>query len=604
MAGLRGVKRTLFLTLVTLFAVATFFVVVATANVDGGIFGWNLGPDGQTLIYVTPGGPAARAGIRVNDEIDWRTLPLLGRANLGLVQSTAPGDKLTVTIVRNGQRHRVTLTAVPWGTAVQQSQRAVYFAALFLLAIGIVLVYLRPTRMTWGFLLSFLGTLAGVYQLWTQDALWKFLLGNGGGAMLTGASAAGILIFMSRFPSDHPRGALRVWDRAAIPFGVAAGALALSVVLLTAFSPTPPPAFLILLYEYIIQGLFIVVALGALITAYIVTSGSDRQRIIPVLLTFTLFVGSTMAVTIFNDLITDVAETAIVNGILMFSMVALAIAVAHGIIRHRVIDVSFAVSRTIVYTALTSIVVGVFILIDFVSSKMLDRLQVTLTLEACAALAFGIWLNALHARIDRFVDVVLFRRRHLAEARLERVSRSLGHTESAPFIDEALVVEACDALALASAAVFRRQGDEPYKRVYERGWQPQHVHVLAKDDHLVVNLLAELQPIDLTTVRWSHHEAPSENAQPLLAIPFVVRHDVLGFALYSGHVGGEALDPDEQGVLVRLCDAAASAYEHVNVQNLINEAARLRVQNDLLREMVDPFIPGHLQGESRSPELA
>lgn len=601
---MRTVIRALVLSLVALFAIVTFFVLVSTPNIYGGIFGWNLGPDGKTLIYVTPGGPAAQAGIRANDQIDWQTLPLSGRANLGLVQSSAPGSHLTLTIIRDGHPRRVTLAAQVWTSPVQNSERAFYLAELFLVVIGIFLVYRRPTRMTWAFLLSFLGSVVGVYQIWTASSLWSFLVGNGAVAILTGTSAAGMLIFMSRFPSDHPRGALRLWDRAALPFGIAIAAIGLSVVLLTALPPVPPPAFLVLLYEYVFQVLFILAALAALVTAYILAGGSDRQRIIPVLFTFALFVATNVSLTIFNELYTDATLTMIATIVNIVSMITLAFAVAHGVIKHRVIDVSFAVSRTIVYTVLTSVVVGVFVLIDFVSSKVLDRLQVTLYLEACAALAFGIWLNALHARIDRFVDVVLFRRRHLAEARLERVGRSLGHTESAAFIDEALVVEVCDALGLATGAVFRRHGDEPYKRVYERGWNAQQVTVLTKEDHLVVNLLAELQPIDLSNVRFAHHQVPGGNAQPLIAIPLVVRHDVLGFVLYSGHVGGEALDPDEQGVLVRLADAAATAYEHVNVQNLMSEANRLRVQNDLLREMVDPFIPGHLHTESRSPELA
>ena len=35
--------------------------------------------------------------------------------------------------------------------------------------------------------------------------------------------------------------------------------------------------------------------------------------------------------------------------------------------------------------------------------------------EVVAAIAIGFWLNGLHGQVDRFVDRVIFRRRHLAE---------------------------------------------------------------------------------------------------------------------------------------------------------------------------------------------
>lgn len=209
-------------------------------------------------------------------------------------------------------------------------------------------------------------------------------------------------------------------------------------------------------------------------------------------------------------------------------------------------------------------------------------------LEAFAALAFGIWLNALHARIDRFVDSVLFRRRHLAEARLERAAKTLVHAESATVIDETLVVEPCDALALAAAAVFRADGGV-FVRTSAQGWdgddnaaEEPYVEHLTRNDRLVVTLLAELQPIDLTDVSWIPAGVPHGLRQPLLAAPFVVRHELLGFALYSGHVGGEALDPDEKASLSRLAVAAAVAYEHVNAKAMLAETERLRAQNQLL----------------------
>jgi hypothetical protein len=74
----------------------------------------------------------------------------------------------------------------------------------------------------------------------------------------------------------------------------------------------------------------------------------------------------------------------------------------------------------------------------------------------------------------------------------------------------------------------------------------------------------------------------------------VARHELLGFALYGGHTGGEAIDPDERQTLVRLVDAATAAYDHVRSKALLVESSALRSENsllhnerDLLREMVE-----------------
>jgi hypothetical protein len=464
------------------------------------------------------------------------------------------------------------------------------------MTIGIVLVRLRPSRMTWGFLLASAYWAQPDYlRMLAQTGAAKFLVVNGTESLLGGAAAAGILIFMSRFPGDSARGRVaRAIDRVAIPFGVAVTALGLFIDVAAVISPSPPPAWTVFLSEYGIKALLVLVALGTLLSAYAITRGSERQRMVPVLVAFAAYVASSVAYNVYVALFTGgVLGVAMAIGTVC-AMLALAVAVAHGVIRHRVFDVSFAISRTVVYTLLTSIVVGVFVMIDFLSSKILDRLQLAIVLEAAAAMAFGIWLNALHSRIDQLVDRVLFRRRHLAEARLQRSARTLPHAEAAAFIDDALVADACEALSIASAAVFRRDGSGGFGRTNSRGWNDEQLQQIPRSDRLIMELLAELEAVDLPDVRWNHCDVPAGVGQPILALPFVVRHDVLGFVLYSGHVGGEGIDPDERRLLAELATAAAAAYDHVESKALQAQASELRAENAmlvreerLLREMID-----------------
>lgn len=596
------IARTIVLSIIAVLALFWSVVLIATWDSQHALFGWNLGADGRTLIYVMPGGPAWRAGLRAGDRLDWSTVPLVGRANLAMVEGVLPSTRLHVSARRGSTMRTVAIAPKQWPGILEASSHVLTLAGLFLLAIGIALVQLRPSRMTWGFLFSSLLWAYPPYVpgLWAQSAPWRFMLGDGLSSVLTGAYAAGTLIFTSRFPSDKARGPLRALDRYAIPFGIAVAALGLYVDATVAYASNPPPAWALFANQSLVQIILFVLALAALATAYALTSSSGRQRIIPVLIAFAIYVACTMGSDIYSAFFTNATAHAVWTFLIAASTIALAIAVAYGVVRHRVLDVSFAISRTVVYTILTSIVVGAFVLIDFVSSKLLEHFQITIALEALVALAFGIWLNALHSRIDQLVDRVLFRRRHLAEARLNRMSRALVHAESTSFIDDALVIEACEALALSSAAVFRRDGSERFVRVLARGWQGSELQAVTSQDHLVVNLLCDLQPLDLVQIRWPHDGVPHGMGQPLIALPLCVRHELLGFVLYGGHVGGEAIDPDEQRTLMRLADAAATAYEHVQTKALISETNQLRTENtvlqreqELLRQMIETRLTSH-----------
>jgi len=74
----------------TLIMLVTLGVLVVCAlDFDGvaGVYGWNTGPDGVTVTQVTPGYPAALAGIRPGDVVDYASLLLAGRVNTDVPQA-------------------------------------------------------------------------------------------------------------------------------------------------------------------------------------------------------------------------------------------------------------------------------------------------------------------------------------------------------------------------------------------------------------------------------------------------------------------------------------------------------------------------------------
>ena len=565
---------------IALISIATIAMLVLSADNVSGVYGWNTGPDGQTVTSVTPGYPADRAGIRAGDVVDYRSLSLLGRVNTIGPQAVSAGEPLVVRFVRSGVAHTITMKAAPISFASRSIWSLV--SGIMIIAVGSWLVLVRPSRMTWGFLLLGVGQLANVF-------IYRF----GSPGMLLGtqmlrdmgvaAGWAGVLIFASRFPDDKPQGFFKLLDRAAIPLAAVYLALRLYTGAALLYSQYPPAYGVSLATEYILLGLFALIAAVALLVATLTATGNAWQRLVPVTVTFMFWTLAAAADITLNALYTTPFYLNDVAVIGAASLALFTIAVAYGIVRHRVIDVNFVISRTLAYAIVTAIVLGVFAIIDILVARLLERSQLAIVLELIVAVLMGISLRAMHRRIDTFVDSVLFRRRHVAERRLARIARALPHASTFDFVDETLVEEPVRALGLASAAVFRKIGDGRFERRRSYGWDANAADAFGGSDQLVVQLAAELEPMSLSDIRWSRTDIPGAVAQPLLAVPIVVRHQLTAFAMYGGHTGGEALDPDEIRSLRLLAEPAASAYDHLEAVALSDQNERLRTLNSELQ---------------------
>jgi hypothetical protein len=565
------------LLLIWLFAAAAIVLQVLSANDVTGVYGWNTGPDGRTITSVTRGYPAAEAGIQAGDVVDYQSMSLLGRINTVIPQAVYAGAPLAVRFERAGKSHIVTMAATP-AAGFQIRNIASIVSGVLIFVVGTFLVWLRPSRMTWGFLLVGMGQLseALIYRFGSPMTLLYTSFARQAGLAV---GWTGLWMFVSRFPGDDPRGWLKMLDRAAIPLACVYVALETYIAFGLLYSAQPPAFAVQLIAQYGYPALFTLIALVALIDAGLSARGTARQRLVPVILTFTLWTAVSGSGLILNSVYT----TPFVNYYVpFFGCVALAffaIAAAYGVVRHRVIDVSFIISRTLVYTLITAILVGVFAIVDILVARWLEGTQLAIFFELAVAVLLGVGLRSMHYRVDAFVDSVLFKRRHLAELRLVRVAKTLPHATSADFVDEALVEEPAQSLDLASSALFRMAPGGVFERRCAQGWGEGKAMSLDASDHLVIQLEAELDVMNLSDIRWPRSDIPSGLGQPLLAVPIVVRHRLEAFALYGGHVGGEALDPDEIRSLRLLAVPAAAAYDHLEAESLREQIVNLRTAN-------------------------
>ena len=189
--------------------------------------------------------------------------------------------------------------------------------------------------------------------------------------------------------------------------------------------------------------------------------------------------------------------------------------------------------------------------------------------EVVLALALGSWLNQLHHTVDRFVDGVLFRRRHMAEARLVRAAAAVVRADSYEVVDRFLAHEPVDALELTTSAVFRRdEAGEAFVRVKAVGYSAVQTQRLPHDDPLILHLLAERTPLRLADVSWSSGDSLARDGNAVLAVPVLLREEVVAIALYGRHHAGTDIDPDEVRSLLALAAGAGMAYVNIEARTL------------------------------------
>jgi hypothetical protein len=542
---------------------------------------------------VAGGSPAAAASIAVGDRI---ASPLPHE----LFREPAP--PLSFTLVHGGAKRSVTLASRTYPLALPRRllRLALYGSYLVFLIVGSMLLLLRPSAMTWAFYLYCVGRRygdLGFYWPGSKEFFWSNALAF---IALGATSCALVMIFALRFPADRLDGWRRWLNRVAwfllVVFAVAWPAV---VVRLNFFGlPSQSLADILVLLTSAVY----LVAAAIFIATLIESHGDERQRLRWILIFPIVLVLRIVAIYQGNGLLPYSLPEWFPRALTVLA-IAVPLVVGYAVIRRRVFDIEFVVSRAIVYGSITSIVAGTFLLLDWFMSKQFAKTQFTLTAEILVALAIGSCLSLLHRNVDRFIDSTFFRQRHLAEQRLAKAAAAVLRAESHESVDRFLVHEPVRALDLVSAALFHRHdGGERFVREVEVGWSHAGVRELLADDPLVLHLLAEAAPVHLADVTWSSDELPAL-ADAVLATPVLLRDELVAIVFYGHHRSGADVDPDEVRSIMLLVERAGAAYDHIEARALRAQVESLVRESEAKQREIDRLRAEMSVGASRpAPE--
>ncbi|MGC1381075.1 MAG: GAF domain-containing protein [Candidatus Baltobacteraceae bacterium] len=257
--------------------------------------------------------------------------------------------------------------------------------------------------------------------------------------------------------------------------------------------------------------------------------------------------------------------------------------VVYGFLSERVIDFRFAIGRAAIYGSITALLLLLFGITEWWAEQIFESTRPAIYVSLFAALMIGFSLNALHGRIETFLNAFLFREQRHAEEALRRASGVLANTSSEKTLLTFLVDEPLRVLGLTSAALFLADKEgSAFRRVAERGWGDRETETIDAEDPLIAQLRADPSSIVLDGHARVDTALPGGVKAPSLVVPLVMRGAVFGLVLYGSRSNGLPLTPDERALIESISRSAAAAYDHIDADR---SRTRIRQLESRLREM-------------------
>ncbi len=558
----------------TLFVVVVYYVPIGHVDFaerwGEGTFGIALPAQLFVVSAVEPDSAAGRAGVRAGDR-------LVARENLELpsrVRSAYPGERETVTFERGGTIRKVTLTAVPdrsFSIWRRIGGVLAYLPPTIFLVVAFLLVFLRPSIMSWSFYLF----AVGYFGTGPAFMYWSHVLSPSAFLALSFVlttvfgpwSVLPLLPFVLRFPNGDVLG----WRRHIDPFVWVFLALSYAVYVVEWrmwFVTESVPRWDVVPSAVIPLGAFLLA--GLIVAKNVATATpSDRQR------WGFLAIGTIASFVAYAVYFVPGVPFA-VGQVVGFGVVLMPICIAYAVFRLRVLDVNFVLNRALVYGLLSLGVVTMISILDWVFSRVVAIGRLAIGFELLTAIGIGLLLDRINHSVEGFVESIFFRRRRLAERYLRRAASALPYATDEAAISDGLVQVPVDAIDLAAAALYRRSAGGTRFEGIATATQTTVAPPGFDGNHLLVRmLLADEKVVWLDDLRA---QLDTENAAIYtLAMPVTVRHELVSFTLYGAHANGAQLDPDEVALLEELALEAARAYDHVEAVRVRERYARFAV---------------------------
>jgi hypothetical protein len=217
------------------------------------------------------------------------------------------------------------------------------------------------------------------------------------------------------------------------------------------------------------------------------------------------------------------------------------ILLAYAVLRRRLFDLGFALNRTLVFGAVSFILLAAFGLGEWGADRLIPESWRGASAIYSAGIALVLFLSfhRLRDAVERQVERLFFHRWQQNEAALRRFVASAGHFHQTPALCRAFAEEATRFCEGAPAALYLRAADGGYR--LQAGSLSGAAPGYDDEDHAFALLRAERRPVELAT---AHGRLPG-----VLALPMLDQGALAGFLLVAAKPDDAGYRPDEVELL-------------------------------------------------------
>jgi hypothetical protein len=214
----------------------------------------------------------------------------------------------------------------------------------------------------------------------------------------------------------------------------------------------------------------------------------------------------------------------------------------YGLLNRRVLDIGFALNRVAIFSGVSIVVVGAFMLFEWALGSWLQETShaTSLAVGAAVALLLGFSIRFVHDRVEHVLDRVFFRKRHEDEEAIRRFAR------------EAAFVTDPSVLAERTVDVLEQHADASFARLALSNGNGKYAGV-SENDPAVVALRAWHRRLDLHGV--------DTQFEGEFAYPMVSRGRLVGALLIGPKRSQESYAPDESAAIEDLAHHVGGAFD-------------------------------------------
>ena len=490
---------------------------------------------------------AAARGIRLGDRVAAAKMALDDRVYLTSLAAAAPGRHITVPLV-SGRTVMLTAHAQPRSLADNITDILGVLVLITYAVLATVLVLLRPMPATWAFyLFSYYFLYNGAQNLQYFPAWLDIALSFVVSSVSQVVSAVAFFSFALRFPDTRPAGTAAVLERAllfvVLPV-LALGYLACNVGILFA---APVPQWLSNIPLAVVVALYLP-GIAVLFSRYAWANTADRARLRWVVGAFTIAFIPILADNS-AQFVLGYSPSITAGNIAQAWLIIAPVALAYTVLKHRLFDIRFVVSRALVYGFLTTLTVGILALADWGLGKWLEQSRFQMVAEVALAVAIGFSLTSVHARIERFLNGFIFRAQMLALAAVRRFTHEIDLITEPGQLLEQTYATLHARIECSYVTIYTSEGSTYAKATHDGSTLPA---LLSANDLAVLRLRRWHEPFEC--------DVPDHPLRGALLLPMTLRTHLVGFIACGPKADRTHYLPDEVATLEALSHRCGAAY--------------------------------------------